>query len=69
MQNDELRKAQDELISARAHYFDFYDLAPVGFLTINEKSVILDANLTIITLLRSSRRSLIGQLFLGIEKI
>ena len=36
MQNEELRRAQVELDAARARYFDFYDLAPVGYVIVSE---------------------------------
>ena len=47
LQNEELRRTQAELETARARYFDFYDLAPVGFDTLSEEGLILEANLTI----------------------
>ena len=47
MQNEELRRAQKELEGARARYFDLYDLAPVGYLTIGEKGLVEEANLFI----------------------
>jgi PAS domain S-box-containing protein len=46
MQNDELRRTQDALEAARARYFDLYDLAPVGYFTLSERGLILEANLT-----------------------
>ena len=51
MQNDELRQALIELDDSRARYFDLYDLAPVGYFTISEKGLILEANLTAATML------------------
>ena len=61
MQNEELRRAQAELDAARARYFDLYDLAPVGYCTLSEKGLILEANLTIATLLGVARSALIKQ--------
>jgi len=46
MQNDELLRSQAELESAKETYFELYDLAPVGYFSISEKGVILEANLT-----------------------
>ena len=59
MQNEELRRAQEELDAARARYFDLYELAPVGYCTISEKGLILEANLTAATLLCVSRSELV----------
>ena len=47
MQNEELRRAQEEVEVSRTKYFDLYDLAPVGYLTLNEKGLILEANLIV----------------------
>ena len=55
MQNEELRKVQAELVAARARYFDLYDLAPVGYFTLSEKGMIMEANLTAATLLCVTR--------------
>ncbi len=61
MQNQNLRATQAELDAARSRYFDLYDLAPVGYFTISEKGLILEANLTATTLLGITRRELIKQ--------
>ncbi|MBU1566056.1 MAG: PAS domain S-box protein [Proteobacteria bacterium] len=51
MQNEELRRAQVELDASRARYFNLYDLAPVGYCTISERGLILEANLAAANLL------------------
>jgi PAS domain S-box-containing protein len=61
MQNENLRRAQADLDAARAHYFDLYDLAPVGYVTISEPGIILEANLTAATLLGIERGALVKQ--------
>ena len=59
MQNEELRRAQEELEAARARYFDLYDLAPVGYLVLSEKGLILEANLRAATLFGVPRADLL----------
>jgi len=59
MQNEELRRAQEELEASRARYFDLYDLAPVGYVTLSEQGLILEANLTVATMLGVPRSSLV----------
>jgi two-component system cell cycle sensor histidine kinase/response regulator CckA len=61
MQNDELRHAQQKLEESRACHFDLYDLAPVGYLTLDEQGLILEANLRAATLLGVERVTLLNQ--------
>jgi PAS domain S-box-containing protein len=61
MQNEELRQAHVELDVIRARYFDLYDLAPVGYVTVSEKGLILEANLTAATLLGADRGVMVKQ--------
>lgn len=63
MQNEQLRNAQAETDAARARYFDLYDLAPVGYCTVSEIGLILEANLTAATLLGEGRKALTKQPF------
>ena len=61
LQNEELRRAQSELEASRTRYFDLYDLAPIGYFTLSEKGLILEANLTAAKLLAMERRLLLKQ--------
>ena len=63
MQNKELKRTQLELEAARDKYFDLYDFAPVGYFSINDKGMILDANLNGATMLGIERGKLSGRLF------
>ena len=63
MQNEELRTSQVELEAARMRYFDLYEMAPVGYCTISEKGLILEANLTASIMLDVPRGSLVTQHF------
>ncbi len=63
MQNDELKKTRDSLELSRAKYFDLYELAPVGYLTLDNKGIILEANLTAANILGRPRASLVKQPF------
>ncbi|MCX6080755.1 MAG: hypothetical protein NTW32_14605 [Chloroflexi bacterium] len=56
IQNEELRESQDLLDLTRARYFDLYDLAPVGYCTVNEKGLILEVNLTAANMLGATRQ-------------
>ena len=63
MQNEELRRTQAELGAAQARYIDFYDLAPVGYLTLSEPGLILEANLTAATILGVTPDALVERPF------
>lgn len=61
MQNDELLRTQLLLEAARTRYFELYDLAPVGYCTVSEGGLIVEANLAVAALLGSTRGTLVGQ--------
>jgi len=61
MQNEELRHAQHELLKARDRYIRLYDLAPVGYLTISAKGLMLETNQTFVNMLGMERQHLINQ--------
>ena len=61
MQNEELRESHIALDIVRTRYFDLYDLAPIGYLTLNEHGLIQQANLTVASLLGMARSTLIQQ--------
>ena len=55
IQNEELRITQVKLAAAHERYFDLYDLAPVGYFSVGDKGLILQANLLATTLLGGTR--------------
>jgi diguanylate cyclase (GGDEF)-like protein/PAS domain S-box-containing protein len=63
LQNEELRATQAELEESRTQYFDLFDLAPVGYLTLNEEGLIVLANSTASTLLGVACSSLLKTRF------
>jgi PAS domain S-box-containing protein len=63
MQNDALRQGQISLEEANRKYSDFYDFAPMGFLTLDESGLIREVNLTAASQLGVSRRHLVDKPF------
>ncbi len=70
MQNEELRNTQLLLEISRARYFELYDLAPVGYCTVNDGGLVVEANLAAAALLGLARGAVLGQRisrFIGIH--
>ncbi len=63
MQNEELRRAQLALETARDRYVDLYEFAPVGYLTLSHGSRISAINLTGATMLGEDRKKLLHRSF------
>jgi PAS domain S-box-containing protein len=59
MQYEELRNAQQELAETKARYLELFDLAPVGYCTLVDGGLILDANLAAAGLLGRNRSQLV----------
>ena len=63
MQNEELRFAQADLEASRARYFDLYNLAPVGYVALDNDGAIGEINLRATVLLGAARADLTGAKF------
>ena len=61
MQNEELRRAENQLEAARERWFDLYELAPVGYCAVADNGLIVQANLAAATLLGVPRGALLTQ--------
>jgi PAS domain S-box-containing protein len=63
MQNEELRQTQLDLQAALDKITDLYDFAPIGYFSISDMGLILDANLVGATMLGMERGKLPGRRF------
>jgi PAS domain S-box-containing protein len=61
IQNEDLRCAQEKLEASRARFVDLYDFAPVGYVTVSEAGLIVEANLTAATQMGVARSKLLRQ--------
>jgi len=66
MQNTELREAQEKLEKSRNRYYDLYDFAPVGYITMSASGVILECNLAGTGMFGMVRSRFLGRLFQGL---
>ncbi|OTE97426.1 hypothetical protein BCS42_05300 [Crenothrix sp. D3] len=65
MQNENLRQSYEALAESQQDYFDLYEFAPVGYLTLSQQGLIEKINLTGATLLGKSRSQLLQRRFAG----
>lgn len=63
MQNDELRAAQNEIEKSRNKYLSLFENAPVGFFTLDNTGLILEANEKGSALLGVQHKKLLGRRF------
>jgi len=61
MQNEELRRIRHQLETSQGRYVDLYNLAPVGYLTLDDQGIIQEVNLTCANLLGVTRGELVNQ--------
>ncbi len=61
LQNEDLRLSQQALMESKASYEELYNFAPVGYLTISKKGLILKSNLTFADMLSKERLHIINQ--------
>jgi diguanylate cyclase (GGDEF)-like protein/PAS domain S-box-containing protein len=65
MQNENLRQSYEALAESQQDYFDLYEFAPIGYLTLSQQGLIEKINLTGATLLGKSRSQLLQRRFAG----
>ncbi len=63
MQNEELQASSLALAAERARYLDLYELAPAGYVTVDESGLVRAANLTLATRLGVPRGTLLNRPF------
>lgn len=63
MQIEELQRAHAELAEARDRYAEYYECAPIGYFTLDQKGRITESNLTGAALFGIDRTTLTGQRF------
>ena len=61
LQNGELHRSQQELMEFKIRYMELFDFAPVGYVSLDVKGSILNANLTLADMLSTERSALINQ--------
>lgn len=61
LQNDELRRIQEELQVTQRKFFDLFNLAPVSYFSFDQQGLIVELNLTATQLLQRERKYLVGK--------
>ena len=61
LQNEELIATQHDLATSKARYLDLYELAPVGYLTVSEQGLVVEANVAVTTMLGVEKNNLLNK--------
>ena len=64
VQNEELRKTQSQLIESQSRYFEFFELAPIGFFTIDPRGIIIGVNFKGANLLGQTKKEIVNNAFI-----
>jgi hypothetical protein len=64
-QNEDLKNMQVVLEESKKKYFDLYELAPVGYVTVYDNGLIKECNLTFTTMVNRPRNVIINSLFIN----
>jgi len=63
MQNEELQSGRMEVEKSRARFSDLYDYSPIGYVSVNDNGIILEANVTFARLLGSDKEFILQKPF------
>ena len=63
MQNEQLRQVTEELVSTVDKYEDLYDFAPIGYVTLDEYGLVMEANLASARIFNLDRHLLLQSRF------
>ncbi len=63
LQNDELRISHLRLKESEVKYYEFYNNAPIGYLTLNDDEKVIEANIKIGEILNLDKRAIIANEF------
>lgn len=61
IQNNELREAQTQSTQALNKYYDLYDNSPIGYASINNDFIILEANQTFLNFVKKNKSDIINK--------
>jgi len=63
LQNQKLRRTREKLEVSMQRYFELFDLAPVGYITVNVRGLIIEANLAAARMLGTTKKGMVKKPF------